>query len=223
MPLWCWHQTMSGFALHCASWWMSWATGSPCWSGGMYSLWKPWPSCCHVAPASMVPITPPQETPMTTRLASVGSTSTLEIPGISPPATPNQRLRSGIDQSGSLSCQLSPPSSDRNRPPGMVPAQMRPSTPPGVRFQMRPTVQGCGSSSASSGFGGNAGTWTSCQSPSPTRRQRCAPKWPRSSAANTVSPLANTAETGSPRNCVPTISQPAPLRANSNNPLRVPT
>ena len=92
-----------------------------------------------------------------------GSISTELIPGCSPPATPNHCRRSGICQSGSFSDHDSPPSSERNSPPGIVPAHSRPGTPPGSSAQILPSDQGWGSSPASSGFGGNAGTGSSRQ------------------------------------------------------------
>ena len=202
---------------------MSCAIGSPLCSGGIYSLYIPWLMRRHEAPASVLAHNPAIDTPIRISSGLRGSTSTELMPGSSPPATPIHCRRSGICQSASFSTQDAPPSSERNSPPGMVPAQRRPATPPGSSAQILPSDQGWGSSEAFSGLGGNTGTAISRHAV-PSRRHSLAPKWPRSSAAVTPpSASANTAETGSPRKCASTISQALPRRATSNNPLRVPT
>ena len=78
---------------------------------------------------------------------------------------------------------VTPPSSVRKSPPGIVPAQMRPFARPGSSDQILPSDQGCGSSFASSGLGGKAGAASSVQAPPLLFFQSFAPKWPRSSAA----------------------------------------
>src|SRR5271166_38545 len=88
-----------------------------------------------------------------------------------------------LAHSASFSDQDWPPSSERKSPPGIVPAHRRPATPPPSSTQILPSDQGWGSSSASGGFGGNAGGASSCQTPAGSRRHSLAPKWPRSSAA----------------------------------------
>lgn len=143
-PLWCWHHITSGRAAQRASWWMSWAIGSPSCPGGMYSLYMPWLIRLQLAPVSVVAQTPAVEMPSRMSAGLRGSTRTVLMPGCSPPATPIQRRRSGIRHKGSFSAQVAPQSSDRNNPPGIVPAQTRPGTPPGSSAQMRPSDQGAG-------------------------------------------------------------------------------
>src|SRR5580693_3737894 len=112
---------------------------------------------CHVAPVSVLAHRPAQDTPMRMSEGLRGSINTELMPGCSPPATPNHCRRSGKCHSASFSDQDSPPSSVRKSPPGIVPAQTRPGTPPGSSAQILPSDQGWGSSPASSGLGGNAG------------------------------------------------------------------
>ena len=162
---------------------MSCAIGRPFCSGGMYSLYMPSLMMLHEAPPSVLAQTPAVETP--TRMSSGlrGSISTELMPGCSPPATPCHCRRSGINHSGSFNDQDSPPLSERKSPPGIVPAHNRPGTPPGSMTQILPRDQGCGSSAASSGLGGNAGAASSCHASAPSRRHNFAPKCPRSRAA----------------------------------------
>ena len=80
--------------------------------------------------------------------------------------------------------------------------------PPLSITHILPSDQGWGSSAAFSGFGGNIGPAISRHRPSRSRRHNLAPKWRRWRAAETApSASAKTAETGSPRKCVLTISQ----------------
>src|SRR5207302_1520443 len=83
------------------------------------------------------------------------------------------------------------------REPVNVPAPHRPAPPPGSSTQILPSDQGWGSSPASTGFGGSTGAASSRQPPERSRAHSLAPKWPKSSAAQTEpSASANTAETG---------------------------
>src|SRR4051794_16931802 len=103
----------------------------------------PSPSQAQVSPPSLVTQTPPQETPTATLSESRGSTQTEWAPAKSRPP-PNHCLRRGSSHSGRLSDQVSPRSSERNRPPGTVPAQSVPgwSLPPVVSSQMSCVLQG---------------------------------------------------------------------------------
>src|SRR5947208_8473072 len=137
---------------------MSCAIGRPFCSGGMYSLYMPSLMMLHEAPPSVLAQTPAVETP--TRMSSGlrGSISTELMPGCSPPATPCHCRRSGINHSGSFNSQDSPPFVGAEEPARHRPGPQPPGdTPPGSMTQILPTDQGCGSSAASSGFGGNAG------------------------------------------------------------------
>src|ERR1044071_232352 len=116
----------------------------------MYSLYMPRLMIRHESPPSRLAHNPPVETPTRISEGSRGSTSTELMPGCSPPATPNQLRRSGRRQRLSISAQVSPLSSERNSPPGIVPAHNRPATPPDSITQILPSDQGCGSSDASS-------------------------------------------------------------------------
>src|SRR5438105_3005591 len=109
---------------------------------------------CHEAPASVLAQRSAQDMPTRMREGLRGSINTELMPGCSPPATPNHCRRSGICYNASFSDQDSPPSSERKSPPGIVPAQTRPGTPPGSSAQILPSDQGWGSSPASSGLGG---------------------------------------------------------------------
>src|SRR5712692_9098233 len=108
----------------------------------MYSLYMPRLMSRHEAPASLLAHTPAVDTPTRISEGSCGSTSTELMPGCSPPATPIHCRRSGMRHSASLSDQDTPPSSERNGPPGMVPAHRRPATPPGSSTQILPSDQG---------------------------------------------------------------------------------
>src|SRR6516165_5355796 len=57
-PLWCWHQTISGWARQWARRWTSWAIGSSRSSGGMYSAYIPWLILRHELPVSVLAHTP---------------------------------------------------------------------------------------------------------------------------------------------------------------------
>ena len=142
------------------------------------------------SPPSRLAHKPPVETPTRMSVGSRGSTSTELMPGCSPPATPNHCRRSGRRHSVSFSAQVSPLSSERNSPPGIVPAHRRPGTPPLSMTQILPSDHGCGSSQASSGFGGKDGAASSRHPEAPSRRHSFAPKCPRSSAAWTACRLS---------------------------------
>src|SRR6516162_11151393 len=136
----------------------------------MYSAYMPRLMLRHEMPASVLAHTPAVDTPMRMSAGLRGSTSTEAMPGCSPPATPDHCRRSGMCHSASFSDQDRPPSSERKSPPGIVPAQRRPATPPGSITQILPSDQGWGSPSASGGFGGKAGGASSCQAPAGSRR-----------------------------------------------------
>src|SRR5262245_14800017 len=105
-----------------------------------------------------------------------GSTSTESTPGY-PAPTPTQYLRSGGFPPPSTSRQLSPPSREWNRPPGIVPHQSSPSRCDDSSDQTFRTFHGIGvlrigsTSTTSSGFGGYAGTGRSSQVAPPSRER----------------------------------------------------
>ena len=103
----------------------------------------PWARHCQVAPPSRVDQTPPQDTATAIRSPSRGSTQMEWIPGASVPP-PNQARRSGWSHRLRTRLQEPPRSAERNRPPGMVPAQSRPGwlARPGSRAQIRCSFQG---------------------------------------------------------------------------------
>src|SRR5665647_3283343 len=95
-------------------------------SGGTYSARIPSAPCVHVAPASLVRQTPAIETPIATCLGSRGSTQIEWMPASSLPPPPHFG-RSGMNHSASLIFHVAPRSSERNRPPGIVPHHSAPS------------------------------------------------------------------------------------------------
>src|SRR3954464_13920624 len=145
----------------------------------MYSARIPWARQLQVTPLSSVTQTPPQETPSAIRRLFLGSTQIEWIPGNSAPP-PNHSRRLGCSQSDRTRCQDVPPSSERNRPPGIVPHQSPPrsSSPPASSAHTRSTVQGIGLPPAGStswypsGLGGKAGDSDSFQV-APPSSDRC--------------------------------------------------
>ena len=99
----------------------------------------------------------------------------------------------GCFQRLSTSCQLSPPSREWKRPPGIVPHQSSPARCDPSSAQTRFVSHGIGvlrigsRSTTSSGFGGNCGTGRSSQVAPPSRERFIfTPKWPMSCAACNV-------------------------------------
>ena len=165
-PLWCWHHMISGCAAQRARRWMSCAIGSSRCSGGMYSLYMPRLMMRHEravvgarphpggrdADADVGGVARIDQHRIDAGLLAAGDADPLP-----PLGHPPQRARSA-------------PTRRRHRRSGRArPASCRPTaapaTPPGSITQILPSDQGCGSSPASSGFGGKAGTASSRQSP----------------------------------------------------------
>src|SRR4051812_50191234 len=67
---------------------MSWAIGSPCKSGGMYSLYMPWLIRLQEAPVSVLAHIPAVETPIRISAGLRGGASPPPVAGGSPPAAP---------------------------------------------------------------------------------------------------------------------------------------
>src|SRR5258708_5985520 len=140
-------------------------------------------------------------------------------------------MRSGRSHRSLTICQLAPRSPERNRPPGIVPAQSTPGSfaPPATSSHSSCSFAGAGSLPSPVAILSSAeyaGTATSCQD-LPRSSERCSltPKWPRLSAAYQAPSRASASErvTLSPRNdTLSTCHAPLP-RASANRPLRVET
>src|SRR6185369_2252160 len=145
IPLWCCTHNVSGAVAHWTTRCASCAFGSYWSSGGIYSARIPLPPMRHDLPPSRVVQAPPVYTPITMSSESLGFTQMEWRPGYSAPP-PLHCSRSGSSHIDRFSAHELPPSSDLERPPGIVPHQSTPgrSVPPSSSAQIRRSVQSIG-------------------------------------------------------------------------------